>query len=106
MPCPHSAVFDGVPFTSSGFRDSRANWPPIYEDWQPFCLFGEIRRSYLLSLPPSITVNTTFVSFFLFVPSRSGRGSAEAPDAATAVAQHASLPTSTYFTARRFHREY
>ena len=103
VPCPENAVFGGLPFASSDFRD--------------FCAHGPRTRIDDLSVPSGRFVtrvsaavttvdcrpgrgfcfpapDTAFASFFA-MPSEGGTSSAEAPATATAVAQHAPSPTNT-----------
>ena len=95
VPRPESPVLNGLPSTSSKYHDSRTR------------AFLLVRRDsslvYLLPSPPTITflarggVNPppTPLSLVFVVPSGGDQGPAEAPAAATIVAQRAPLPTST-----------
>ena len=102
VPHSESAVLGGLPFAASDFRDFRTHGPRMRID----DLSAHSGR-FVARVTAAITVDdcrpgrgehfsaadTAFASVFA-VPSGGGTGSAEAPAAATSVAQHA-LPTSS-----------
>ena len=103
VPRTESAVLGGLPFTSSDFRDFRTHGPRMRID-DLSALSGRFvarvsasvatvdRRPGLRVLSPA--ANAAFASVFV-VPPGGDQGSAEAPAAATIVAQRAPPPTST-----------
>ena len=103
VPRPESAVLGGLLFASSDFCDFRARGPCMKID----DLSAPTGR-FVTRVSAAVTTanrrlcrgyffpaaDTAFASFFA-VPSEGATGSAEAPTAATAAAQHALSQTST-----------
>ena len=100
VPHPESAAWGGLPFASSDFRDFRTYGPRMRIDdlsarsgrFVTRVIAANDCRSGRREFFPA--TNTAFASFFT-VPSGGGTGSAEAPAAATSVAQHAPPTSST-----------
>ena len=103
VPRPDSTLLGGLPFASSDFREFRAPRPRVRIDDLSApsgrfvgCVSAVIttvdRHAGRGAIFPA--ADTAFASVFA-VPSEGGTGSAEAPAAATAVAQHAPFPRST-----------
>ena len=95
-----SAVLGGLPFASPDFRDFRAHWPRMKIDdlSAPLGRFVARLSTFVVTVDRrpglrvfSTTANPAFASAFV-VPSGGDQGSADAPAAATIVAQCAPLP--------------